>query len=122
LSSLSISLSYRRHPTKLSNSSNSAASHCVLSADRKACKLWRAGDGTTVTTIQPSGGGINDVMSSPSDGLVILGCDQPKMQVYFVPLLGPAPRWSSYLENVTEELGEQDRQQEAAPSAYDDYR
>ena len=39
------------------------------------------------------------------------------VQAYFVPLLGPAPRWCSFLEGLTEELEES-----AAPVLYDDYR
>ena len=40
------------------------------------------------------------------------------MQVgsYFIPSLGPAPRWCSFLEGLTEEM------EEAAPTIYDDYR
>lgn len=39
------------------------------------------------------------------------------LQAYFVPALGPAPKWSSFLENLTEELEET-----AAPTLYEDYR
>lgn len=38
-------------------------------------------------------------------------------QAYFVPSLGPAPRWCSFLEGLTEELEES-----AMPTLYDDYR
>ena len=40
-----------------------------------------------------------------------------RAQAYFVPSLGPAPRWCSFLEGLTEELEES-----AAPVLYDDYR
>ena len=39
------------------------------------------------------------------------------MQAYFIPGLGPAPKWCSFLEGLTEELEET-----AAPAVYDDYR
>lgn len=39
------------------------------------------------------------------------------VQAYFVPSLGPAPRWCAFLEGLTEELEES-----AAPALYDDYR
>lgn len=39
------------------------------------------------------------------------------VQAYFVPALGPAPRWCSFLEGLTEELEES-----AQPALYDDYR
>lgn len=38
-------------------------------------------------------------------------------QAYFIPALGPAPKWSSFLESMTEELEER-----TAPAVYDDYR
>ena len=38
-------------------------------------------------------------------------------QAYFVPTLGPAPKWASFLESLTEELEET-----ATPAIYDDYR
>lgn len=38
-------------------------------------------------------------------------------QAYFVPSLGPAPRWCSFLESLTEELEENTN-----PTVYDDYR
>ena len=39
------------------------------------------------------------------------------LQAYFVPSLGPAPQWCSFLESLTEELEET-----ANPTIYDDYR
>jgi hypothetical protein len=39
------------------------------------------------------------------------------VQAYFIPSLGPAPKWCSFLENLTEELEES-----ANPTVYDDYR
>ena len=40
-----------------------------------------------------------------------------RLQAYFVPSLGPAPKWCSFLEGLTEELEEN-----ASPTLYDDYR
>jgi ribosome biogenesis protein ENP2 len=39
------------------------------------------------------------------------------MLQYFVPSIGPAPKWCSYLESITEELEET-----AQPTVYDDYK
>ena len=49
-------------------------------------------------------------------GLLMIGCDSPVVQGFFIPSLGPAPRWCSHLESLTEEMEEQ------APTIYDDYR
>lgn len=46
----------------------------------------------------------------------MVACDSPKINAYFVPSLGPAPRWCHFLEGLTEEL------EETAPTIYDDYR
>ena len=49
-------------------------------------------------------------------GLMLLGLDASRVGSYFVPSLGPAPRWASFLEGLTEEL------EESSPTLYDDYR
>jgi ribosome biogenesis protein ENP2 len=42
-----------------------------------------------------------------------------QMTTYFIPQLGPAPRWCSFLENITEELEDS----AGAPrSVYEDYK
>lgn len=43
--------------------------------------------------------------------------EAPKMQTYYIPSLGPAPKWCSFLDNLTEELEEQDYE-----DIYDDYK
>jgi len=40
-----------------------------------------------------------------------------QMNTYYIPQLGPAPRWCSFLENLTEELEDQ-----TARTAYEDYK
>lgn len=39
------------------------------------------------------------------------------MEIYFVPGLGPAPKWCTFLENITEELEETKNY-----SVYEDYK
>ena len=39
------------------------------------------------------------------------------MCTYFIPQLGPAPRWASFLENITEEMEDQ-----TTRSVYEDYK
>ena len=41
----------------------------------------------------------------------------PKMGIYYIPVLGPAPRWCSFLDNLTEELEENPES-----TVYDDYK
>jgi ribosome biogenesis protein ENP2 len=40
-----------------------------------------------------------------------------QMGVYYIPQLGPAPRWASFLENITEEMEDQ-----TVRSIYEDYK
>jgi ribosome biogenesis protein ENP2 len=40
-----------------------------------------------------------------------------QMGTYYIPQLGPAPRWASFLENITEEMEDQTVQ-----SVYEDYK
>lgn len=39
------------------------------------------------------------------------------MGIYYIPVLGPAPRWCSFLDNLTEELEENPES-----TVYDDYK
>eukprot|EP00882_Tetradesmus_deserticola_P033020 GHRQ01037681.1.p3 GENE.GHRQ01037681.1~~GHRQ01037681.1.p3 ORF type:complete len:106 (+),score=41.44 GHRQ01037681.1:807-1124(+) len=80
-------------------------------------QIWDATDGRAYTSIEPADGAdINDTCLWPGSGLLLLGSDTSRIGSYFVPSLGPAPRWCSFLEGLTEEL------EEAAPAVYDDYR
>lgn len=46
-----------------------------------------------------------------------MATESPKIMSYFIPDLGPAPKWCSYLDNITDELDE-----ESQPAVYDDYK
>jgi ribosome biogenesis protein ENP2 len=43
-----------------------------------------------------------------NSGVLMCACDQPKLESYYMPKVGHAPRWCSFLENITEELEEAD--------------
>ena len=69
--------------------------------------------------------------SGNSSGLVLCAGEQAKMQAFYCPVLGSAPRWCSFLDSITEELEEKDRSEEAANmditgnaggSIYEDYK
>lgn len=48
---------------------------------------------------------------------MLMATEQSRVLSYYVPALGPAPRWCSFLDVLTEELEEE---QEA--SVYEDYK
>ncbi|KAH9941186.1 WD40-repeat-containing domain protein [Epithele typhae] len=89
----------------------------LLSADKKVIKIWnRNSPESNFTSITPAND-INDVNHIPGTGLLMLANEGIKMTSFFVPQLGPAPKWCSFLENLTEELEDQ-----TTRTAYKDYK
>jgi len=88
----------------------------VLSMDERALKVWSESDGQPLTTIETDVK-LNDFCRFPDSGLLFFANDAPNMHQFFVPALGPAPRWCSHLESITEEL-----EQTEQPGIYDDYK
>ena len=50
-------------------------------------------------------------------GMLMMAGEQSQIMTYFVPQLGPAPRWCSFLEGITEELEE-----EKTSTVYEDFK
>ncbi|KAI0360465.1 hypothetical protein OH77DRAFT_1586069 [Trametes cingulata] len=89
----------------------------LLSADKKVIKIWnRNSPEVNFTSITPAND-INDVHHIPGSGLLLLANEGIKMTSYFIPQLGPAPKWCSFLENLTEEMEDQ-----TTRTAYQDYK
>ncbi|SCZ88161.1 BZ3500_MvSof-1268-A1-R1_Chr2-1g04230 [Microbotryum saponariae] len=88
----------------------------VASVDEKVVKIWGRETGTNLISINPPVP-INDMHVYSSSGLVFLANETSPMTGYYIPQLGPAPKWCRFLDNMTEEM-EQD--QEAL--LYDDYK
>ncbi|XP_043935240.1 nucleolar protein 10 [Protopterus annectens] len=88
----------------------------VLSADSKILKMWNKDTGKIFTSIEPEHD-INDVCLYPDSGMLLTANEAPKMNIYYIPALGPAPQWCSFLDNLTEELEEN-----PDTTVYDDYK
>ncbi|CAF93892.1 unnamed protein product, partial [Tetraodon nigroviridis] len=88
----------------------------VVSADSKIIKIWNKDTGKMFTSIQPQTN-INDVCLYPNSGMLFTANEDPKMSTFYIPALGPAPRWCSFLDNLTEELEESPES-----TVYDDYK
>jgi ribosome biogenesis protein ENP2 len=52
--------------------------------------------------------------------LILAACEAPEMCAYYVPEIGPAPRWAGFLDNVTEEMAED--MSAAGKGAYSDFK
>ncbi|KAG0704189.1 hypothetical protein DFH29DRAFT_873971 [Suillus ampliporus] len=60
---------------------------------------------------------LNYIHHVPGSGLFLTANEGIQMATYYDPALGPAPRWASFLENVTEEMEDSMRR-----SAYEDFK
>lgn len=54
-----------------------------------------------MTSIEPTGGAVNDICIFRDSGLFLLALDCSQIPAYFIPALGPAPKWCSHLDNLT---------------------
>lgn len=88
----------------------------VVSMSSKIVKIWDKETGAPHTSIE-SEVDFNDLCLVPNSGMLFLATEDVKLQTYFLPSLGTAPRWCPHLDALIEELEE-----EEAPSQYDDYK
>jgi len=54
-----------------------------------------------MTSIEPTAGTINDICVFSKSGLMFLALDCSQIPSYFIPSLGPAPKWLPSIENLT---------------------
>ena len=109
-----------------------AESENIISYDRKAIRIWNRSTGNLLTTVEMSGGvelnhvnmGVGE--NGSGDGFLLCSVEDRQMQSFFIPALGPAPRWASFLENLTEEMEEGQRvggkASISAGAVYDNYK
>ncbi|KAJ7207078.1 NUC153 and WD40 repeat-containing nucleolar rRNA processing-related protein [Mycena pura] len=106
-----------KNVTWIEGGSRMAGDGLVLSADRKVIKIWdRSSPSTNFAAITPASD-LNHVHHVPASGLLMTANEGIQMATYYIPQLGPAPRWASFLENITEEMEDQ-----TTRSVYEDYK
>lgn len=88
----------------------------VVSSDSKIIKIWNKDTGKLFSSVEPQTN-INSVCVYPNSGMLFTANEDPKMNTFYIPALGPAPRWCSFLDNLTEELEESPES-----TVYDDYK
>ncbi|KIW29599.1 uncharacterized protein PV07_05405 [Cladophialophora immunda] len=77
----------------------------IASADRRILKLWDERDGTPWTSVEPTVD-INCVAWCKDSGMFLTANEGRQQHAFFIPQLGPAPKWCSFLDNVVEEMAE----------------
>jgi ribosome biogenesis protein ENP2 len=87
----------------------------VSSCDSAGLRLWSKDSGALHTAWEVPFP-LRDVAWSPASGLVVCAVDAPRLQAYYIPSLGKAPRWAAFLDNLTDELEES-----AQTTQYEDY-
>ncbi|XP_050675772.1 nucleolar protein 10 [Leptidea sinapis] len=88
----------------------------VYSMDAHVVKIWDRNTGKQYTNIE-SNVDFNDLCVIPNTGLCMMAVEDQKMQIHYIPSLGPAPRWCAFLDNLTEEM-----ESSASQTVYDDYK
>ncbi|CAJ1959210.1 unnamed protein product [Cylindrotheca closterium] len=119
-----------------------SGSACILSSDEKLVKIWKyksSGEivrtsaamledqnngssvGSVVANVEGTGKFANFIMAGDekdptgeTSGVLLCATDQPKLETYYIPKVGLAPKWCSFLENITEELEERDLKRDSA--------
>lgn len=98
------------------SASSAESSGKVIVSDCKIVKIWDRLNGAHFTSIEPETD-INDVCTVDNSGLLFTANEGIQMGAYYIPQLGPAPKWASFLDNLTEEMEEN-----PSHNIYDDYK
>ncbi|RMZ91528.1 hypothetical protein DV736_g1250, partial [Chaetothyriales sp. CBS 134916] len=96
------------HLEYLNFSSTTRASNTeakVLSVDKRILKIWGEQDGAPWTSVEPSVD-INSVAWCRDSGMFLTANEGRQQHAFFIPQLGPAPRWCSFLDNTVEEMAD----------------
>lgn len=88
----------------------------ILTTDKRIAKVWDRLDGKPFASMEPSVD-INDVEYIKESGMFFMANEGIPMHTYYIPELGPAPKWCSFLDNITEELEEK-----PSNTVYSNYR
>lgn len=88
-----------------SSRSSSIAPDKLLSADRKSVKIFDSNSGNLWTSVEPAVD-LNHVEWVPDSGMLLTANEGRQQYAFFVPQLGPAPKWCGFLDNLVEEMAE----------------
>ncbi|KAH3901754.1 ribosome biosynthesis protein ENP2 SCDLUD_001529 [Saccharomycodes ludwigii] len=88
----------------------------ILTCDKRIAKIWNRNTGKAYASMEPNVD-INDIEHVKGTGMFFTANEGIPMHTYYIPNLGPAPRWCSFLDSITEELEEK-----PSESVYSNYR
>ena len=98
----------------------------ILSADKRIIKIWDAQNGSPWTSVEPAVD-LNSVAWCKDSGMLLTANEGKQQHSFFIPQLGPAPKWCSFLDNLVEEMAEDPNDPNAftnqkAGDVYDNYK
>ena len=112
--------------TYLESSSIQTAEPKILSSDKRIIKIWDSRNGKPWTSVEPSVD-INAVAWCKDSGMLLTANEGRQQHSFFIPQLGPAPKWCAFLDNLVEEMAEDPDDPNAftgqrAGDVYDNYK
>lgn len=99
----------------------------VLSADKRIIKIWDPQDGAPWTSVEPAVD-LHNVEWCKDSGMLLTANEGQQQHAFFIPQLGPAPKWCAFLDNLVEEMAEDPNDPQAfgntrqAGEVYDNYK
>lgn len=88
----------------------------LLASDKRAIKIFDVNTGDPWATIEPEVD-INSVAHCPDSGMILSANEGRQQHAWFIPMLGPAPKWCTFLERLVDEMAE-----EVSTTTYDNYK
>jgi ribosome biogenesis protein ENP2 len=77
----------------------------ILTADKRIIKIWDPKNGTPWTSVEPAVD-LNHVEWVKDSGMLLTANEGKQQHSFFIPQLGPAPKWCAFLDNIVEEMAE----------------
>jgi ribosome biogenesis protein ENP2 len=77
----------------------------ILTADKRIIKIWDPNNGTPWTSVEPAVD-LNHVEWVKDSGMLLTANEGKQQHSFFIPQLGPAPKWCAFLDNIVEEMAE----------------
>ncbi|KAF8819847.1 putative embryo sac development arrest EDA7 [Cardiosporidium cionae] len=111
--------SLNEESSSLSISTAPPLERCLASCDKQSIKLWNDRTGEILASVESSSlldeskksssgyfspAAIHGFSFYPRSGLCFVPCENTRIGVCFIPSIGLAPRWCSFLDSLTEEL------------------
>ncbi|KAF2260692.1 WD repeat protein [Lojkania enalia] len=77
----------------------------ILTSDKRIIKIWDRRNGNPWTSVEPAVD-INHVEWCKDSGMLLTANEGKQQHSFFIPQLGPAPKWCGFLDNIVEEMAE----------------